>query len=271
MTIDPARLFDLSGRVALVTGGGGALGSAVGMGLALSGASVVVVDLQIERANEAVEAITAASGTGRAVAADMSAPEDIRRVFEGLDVEFGRLDILVNAISAPIERFRAEDFPLDAWQRMIDANLTSYFLCSQAAARRMIDGGRGGSIINFSSTAGASALGRGSLAYSAAKGGVGQLTRELAFAWAPHQIRVNAVLPCQFINSGWAAQIEDPDRRWLVERVVSGIPLGRMGEADEIVGPILFLASDAASMVTGVLLPVDGGNLAMNPGATLDW
>jgi NAD(P)-dependent dehydrogenase (short-subunit alcohol dehydrogenase family) len=271
MTIQPSRLFDLSGRVALITGGGGALGSTVGVGLALSGATVIVVDLQIDRANEAIEAITAASGTGRALSADLSSADDVQRVFEAVDREFGRIDILVNAVSAPVERFAAEDFPLDAWQRMIDSNLTSYFLCSQAAARRMIDAGRGGSIINFSSIAGATALGRGSLAYSAAKGGVGQLTRELAFAWATHQIRVNAILPCQFINSWWAEQREDPDRRGLVDRVVSGIPLGRMGEPDEMVGPVLFLASDAASMVTGVLLPVDGGNLAMNAGASFDW
>ena len=98
-----------------------------------------------------------------------------------------------------------------------------------------------------------------------------QLTKETAYAWAPHGIRVNAVLPCQFVNDWWRGNLADPDRRKLVDRVVSAIPLGRMGEPEEIAGPVLFLASEAASMVTGVLLPVDGGNLAMNAGASLDW
>jgi NAD(P)-dependent dehydrogenase (short-subunit alcohol dehydrogenase family) len=154
---------------------------------------------------------------------------------------------------------------------MLDSNLTSYFLCSQAAARRMIAAGRGGSIINFSSIAGASALGRGSLAYSTAKGGVIQLTRELAYAWAQHNIRVNAILPSQFINAWWEQQLADDERRPLVDSVLHGIPLGRFGQPHEIAGPALFLASPASSMVTGISLPVDGGNLAMNPGASLDW
>jgi NAD(P)-dependent dehydrogenase (short-subunit alcohol dehydrogenase family) len=160
---------------------------------------------------------------------------------------------------------------LHAWDAMLAANLTSYFLCSRAAAQRMISAGRGGSIVNFGSISGENALGRGSLAYSVAKGGVAQLTRETAYAWAAHGIRVNAVLPCQFVNDWWRGNLTDPDRRKLVDRVVSAIPLGRMGEPEEIAGPVLFLASQAASMVTGVLLPVDGGNLAMNAGASLDW
>jgi NAD(P)-dependent dehydrogenase (short-subunit alcohol dehydrogenase family) len=135
----------------------------------------------------------------------------------------------------------------------------------------MLAAGRGGSIINFSSIAGVSALGRGSVAYSAAKGGVIQLTRELAFAWAGNGIRVNAILPCQFLNDWWRGNTTDPDRQALLERVLSAIPLGRLGEPEEIVGPVLFLASAASSMVTGILLPVDGGNLAMNAGASIDW
>ena len=133
----------------------------------------------------------------------------------------------------------------------------------------MISAGRGGSIINFGSIAGVTALGRGNLAYSVAKGGVAQLTRETAYAWAPHGIRVNAILPCQFRNAWWDDNLRDPERRPLVERVLTAIPLGRLGEPHEIVGPVLFLASDASSMVTGIQLPVDGGNLAMNAGGTI--
>ena len=263
-------LFDLSGRVAVVTGGGGALGRVVAGALAQAGASVAVLDLSADTA-AAVAAGLGESSRAIAVGADLSSEAEVDRAFEEIDQAFGRVDILVNAISAPVDRYEPQDFPLGAWDTMLAANLTSYFLCSRAAAQRMISAGRGGSIVNFGSISGENALGRGSLAYSVAKGGVAQLTRETAYAWATHGIRVNAVLPCQFFNDWWRGNLTDPDRRKLVDRVVSGIPLGRMGEPEEIAGPVLFLASQAASMVTGVLLPVDGGNLAMNAGASLDW
>jgi NAD(P)-dependent dehydrogenase (short-subunit alcohol dehydrogenase family) len=263
-------LFDLSGRVAVVTGGGGALGRVVAGVLAEAGASVAVIDL-----SEAAAAKVAAGlgGADRAIGlgADLSTEPGVEHTFAAVDQAFPTIDILVNAISAPIDRHAPEDFPLATWDAMLAANLTSYFLCSRAAAQRMIPAGRGGSIVNFGSIAGANALGRGGMAYGVAKGGVAQLTRETAYAWAPHGIRVNAVLPCQFVNDWWRGNLADPDRRPLVDRVVSAIPLGRMGEPGEIAGPVLFLASDAASMVTGVMLPVDGGNLAMNAGASRDW
>ncbi|MBV9793704.1 MAG: SDR family oxidoreductase [Actinobacteria bacterium] len=270
MTDLPA-LFDLSGQTAVVTGGGGALGAVVARGLADAGAAVVVVDLRPAHAEQVRDSITDAGGRAAGYGADLSSEAAVDEVFTQVDAAFGPVSILVNAISAPVERHRAEDYPLEQWNYSLASNLTSYFLCSRAAARRMIAAGRGGSIVNFASTAGVSALGRGNLAYSAAKGGVVQLTREHAYVWAPHGIRVNAVLPCQFVNDWWAGQIDDPAHAKLVNRAVSGIPLGRMGSPPEIVGPVLFLASAAASMVTGVMLPVDGGNLAMNAGASIDW
>ena len=142
-------------------------------------------------------------------------------------------------------------------------------LHAQAAARRMIAAGGGGSIVNVSSISGATALGRGNLAFGVSKAGVDQMTRELAVEWAIHRIRVNSILPCQFLNDGLRGVIADPAKTRIVERMIGGIPMGRMGRAEEIVGPILFLASPAAAMVTGVNLPVDGGNLAMNPGGSL--
>ncbi len=268
---DLPALFGMSGQTAVVTGGGGALGAIVAEGLAAAGASVVVVDLRQPNAERVSQAIVAAGGRAVGLAADLSSEADVGRVFAEVDATFGRVDVLVNAVSAPVDRFAAEDFPLETWNHMLAVNLTSYFLCSRAAATRMIAAGRGGSIVNFASIAGLTAMGRGNLAYSAAKGGVVQLTREHAYVWAQHGIRVNAVLPCQFVNDWWAAQIADPARRAPVARSLSGIPLGRLGEPPEIVGPVLFLASAAASMVTGVMLPVDGGNLAMNAGASVDW
>jgi len=268
---DLPALFDLSGQTAVVTGGGGALGSVVARGLANAGAAVVVVDLRPANAEQVADSITEAGGRAAGFGADLSSEAAVDEVFAQVDAAFGPVGILVNAISAPVDRYRAEEFPLDKWNQMLAVSLTSYFLCSRAAARRMIAAGRGGSIVNFASIAGLSAVGRGNLAYSAAKGGVVQLTREHAYVWAPHGIRVNAVLPCQFVNDWWAGQIDDPEHAALVARSVSGIPLGRMGSPPEIVGPVLFLASAAASMVTGVMLPVDGGNLAMNAGASVDW
>ena len=275
-------LFDLSGRVAVVTGGGGALGRVVAAALAEAGASVAVVDLSEANAvkvaadlaqTDLAQTDLAQTDPARAIGlgADLSSEEGVEATFAAVDQAFGRVDILVNSISAAIDRHDPQDFPLATWNAMLAANLTSYFLCSRAAAQRMIPAGRGGSIVNFGSIAGMNALGRGGMAYGVAKGGVAQLTRETAYAWAPHGIRVNAVLPCQFVNDWWRGNLADPDRRELVDRVTSAIPLGRMGEPEEIAGPVLFLASEAASMVTGVLLPVDGGNLAMNPGASLSW
>jgi NAD(P)-dependent dehydrogenase (short-subunit alcohol dehydrogenase family) len=135
----------------------------------------------------------------------------------------------------------------------------------------MIKAQRGGSIINISSIGGVNALGRGAMAYGVSKAGIIQLTRETSFAWAQHNIRVNAILPCQFTNSWWAERQADPASQPMVKRVLSAIPLGRLGEPHEVVGPVLFLASEAASMVTGVSLPVDGGNLAMNAGGSHEW
>src|SRR5690242_8813335 len=295
-------LFDLSGRVAVVTGGGGALGRVVAGALAGAGASVAVVDLSEDTAAKVAASLTGAgagagtgagtgagadagtgagagarAGTGAGapkaigLGADLSTEGGVESAFAAVDRAFGRVDILVNSISAAIDRHDPEEFPLPTWEAMLASNLTSYFLCSRSAAQRMIPAGRGGSIVNFGSIAGSSVLGRGGLAYGVAKGGVAQLTKETAYAWAPHRIRVNAVLPCQFVNDWWRGNLTDPERRVLVDRVVSAIPLGRMGDPEEIAGPVLFLASEAASMVTGVLLPVDGGNLAMNPGASLSW
>ncbi len=265
------QLFDLTGRTAVVTGGAGALGSAISMALAEAGAEVAVVDLRLESATRVADSIKATGGRAAGYSGDLSQPAVVDNVFGAIDSEFGKIDVLVNAISAPVNRFHPEEFPLGEWQTMLDSNLTSYFLCAQAAARIMMRAGNGGSVVNFGSIAGVSALGRGNLAYAVAKGGVMQLTRELAYAWANRNIRVNTILPCQFVNQMWSSALEDQERTPVVERVLSGLPLGRMGVPGEIVGPVLFLVSDASSMVTGVALPVDGGNLAMNPGASLEW
>jgi NAD(P)-dependent dehydrogenase (short-subunit alcohol dehydrogenase family) len=264
-----ADLFRLDGRVALVTGAGGAFGRAIASGLAEAGARLVLTDLDSARLEQTAEFVRSAGGTCATQPGDAGSSQDVDAVYAQLDREFGQIDILVNNAGRNPMQGQPEAFPLDIWEDVLRTNLTGYFLFARAAGKRMIARGRGGAIVNVSSIASASSLGRGNLAYGTSKSGVNQLTRELAVEWAHRGIRVNAIQPCQFLNDGWRAMVADPSRAGLVERVLSGIPIGRMGQPREIVGPVLFLVSDAASMVTGVLLPVDGGNLALNPTGSL--
>jgi NAD(P)-dependent dehydrogenase (short-subunit alcohol dehydrogenase family) len=263
------NLFRFDGRVVFITGAGGAFGRAFALGFTELGARVFLTDLDGQRLAETASLVGAAGGICGTRVCDTGSPEDVEASFEQLDQEFGQIDVLVNNAGRNPMQGRPEVFPLEIWDQVLRTNLTGYFLNARAAGKRMISAGRGGSIVNISSIAGASSLGRGNLAYGTSKSGVNQLTRELAIEWAHHGIRVNAIQPCQFLNAGWRAMIADPKRSRLVERVLSGIPMRRMGEPHEIVGPVVFLASGAASMVTGVLLPVDGGNLALNPTGTL--
>jgi gluconate 5-dehydrogenase len=262
-------LFRLDGRVALVTGAGGELASAAALGFARAGASLVITDRDADRLAATARSVEALGADCVAVPSDSGDQTSIDGVFEALDQRFGRVDVLLNAAGINPMQGRPEDFPMEVWALVIDVNLTGYLRFAKAAGRRMIDAGRGGSIINISSIAGTSALGRGNLAYGVSKAGVDQMTRELAVDWAWRGIRVNSIQPCQFLNDGLRAIIADPERAYLADRMIAGIPIGRMGRSDEIVGPILFLASDASSMVTGVNLAVDGGNRALNAGGTL--
>jgi NAD(P)-dependent dehydrogenase (short-subunit alcohol dehydrogenase family) len=262
-------LFRLDGRVALITGAGGAFGRAIALGFTEAGARVFLTDLNTSSLEETAALVRAAGGHCGTRPGDTGSSDDVDAVYQQLDQEFGQIDILVNNAGRNPMQGRPEAFPLEIWEDVLRTNLTGYFLFARAAGKRMIAQGHGGSIVNVSSIASASSLGRGNLAYGTSKSGVNQLTRELAVEWAHRGIRVNAIQPAQFLNAGWRAMVADPNRAALVQRVLSGIPIGRMGEPREIVGPVLFLVSDAASMVTGVLLPVDGGNLALNPTGSL--
>jgi NAD(P)-dependent dehydrogenase (short-subunit alcohol dehydrogenase family) len=200
---------------------------------------------------------------------DASDEQSIERAFSQIDETFGCVDILVNLAYTPTFA-KPQDISLAQWELSLKINLTSYFLSCREAGRRMIARGRGGAIVNMCSIAGTSALGRGSYPYSVTKGGIVMLTKELALEWARYGIRVNAIQPCQFLTPGLRHRLDDPALGPIREKFLSGIPLNRLGEPAEMVGPVVFLVSDAAAMVTGVLLPVDGGNLAMNAGGTKD-
>ncbi len=268
-------LFDLTGKVAVVTGASanGGVGHALALGFARYGADVVAADIDEEGARVTVEEVRALGRKSMAVYCDISKPEDVAKLFTEVDERFGQVDILVNVPYALPSRVRPHELTLEAWHKTLSVSLVGYFLCAQQAIRRMLKQGTGGSILNIGSIAGVSALGRGNFPYSVAKGGVNQMTKELAVEYAGQGIRVNAILPAQILTPGLKKELlADPrfgDR--LRQRVLVGIPINRMLEPEDLVGAAIFLCSDAAVAVTGVLLPVDGGNLALNAGGSHTW
>lgn len=267
----PDQLFDLTGRTAVVTGAASGLAQAIAIGFARYGADIIGADINDSGLEETAAQIAPLGRRMMNVHCDVSQPDEVQHLFETVDAHFDRIDILINAPFA-FTRAKPEDLSFDDWNHALAVCLTGYFLCAQAAGQRMIRQGRGGSIINIGSIAGVSALGRGNFVYSVAKGGVNQLTRELAAEWARHNIRVNAILPAQMRTRGMQAWLSDPKTDpALPGHLLKGIPMNRLGEVQDIVGPAIFLASDAAAFVTGALLPVDGGNLALNAGGSPIW
>lgn len=263
--------FDLTGKVALVTGAGAGIGRAIAAGFAAQGADLLVCDIDEAGLAETVRLIEAAGRRGYGVRTDVSKPEERAALLTELDARFGQIDILVNNVGT-LRRARPEEQPIEDLEYVLASGVLASYALAQGAAQRMIAAGRGGSIIQISSIAGVSALGRGNLTHSVNKGGVNQLTKELAVEWARYGIRVNAILPCQVRTESFVAALERGALDVTVQqRMLDGIPLGRMATPEEMAGPAIFLASDAAAMVTGVLLPVDGGNLALNAGGSREW
>lgn len=261
------KLFDLSDKVALVVGTGG-LGSAIADGLPAAGAAVVAADKSLQRA-EGVAARLQEDGRGaRGYGVDVTDPSEVSGLVRTVTANFGKVDVLVNAFGIT-QRAAAENFPEQAWQSILDVNLSGTFLCSREAGRQMLEQG-GGSIINLSSIAGSVGL-KNTVAYAASKGGVDQLTRTMALEWARRGVRINAIAPSWFetemgsrirdANTLYVG-IERPPESVLLEETVQSVPVGRMGVPEEIVGAAVFLASDASRMVTGHILAVDGGYLA---------
>jgi NAD(P)-dependent dehydrogenase (short-subunit alcohol dehydrogenase family) len=258
-------IFDLSGCVALVSGAASGMGRAMALALAEAGAQLMLADRDAIGAGRTATQISDLGGRAVSVACDVSNPEQIRAMFTQLDREFGRIDFLGNVAGDGILG-RPEEISLDDVERTWRNLVYGRFCCCQEAGRRMLAAGRG-SIVNIGSLASITAMGRGHIAYSMAMGAVAQMTRELSTEWSGRGVRVNAILPAQVINSGLEKRMaDDPNLR---RKFLSGIPAGRLGQPEDIRGIAVFLASDASSWITGALIPMDGGNLAANAGATI--
>jgi 2-deoxy-D-gluconate 3-dehydrogenase len=248
------ELFDLGGRVAVVTGGNGGIGLGMAQGLAQAGAAIVVAGRDAKKNAAAVEGLTAAGGKAIAVLVDVRREASCRTMIEAAIERFGRLDVLVNNAGTNIRK-QPHDYSFEEWSTVLDTNLTSIFLCCQAAYPAMVQAG-GGKVINIGSMM--SIFGAPfAAAYAASKGGVVQLTRALATAWAKQNIQVNAVLP------GWIDTALTRSAREQVpglhERVVARTPAQRWGTPQDMAGIAVFLASSASDFVTGTAIPVDGG------------
>ena len=250
--------FDLSGKTAIVTGGGKGIGRQMAEGLAEAGANIVVCARNAERCEQAASELSKRGVKTLGLGCDVRDPDQVQAAVARTVADFGGVDVLVNNAGV-VWGATAEDMPLEGWQKVVDVNLTGVFLFSQAAGRTMIDGD-GGSIVNIASVAGLHGAPpeiANTVVYHATKGGVIAFTRDLAWKWATHGIRVNAIAPGWF-PSDMANFVLDHAGDELVRR----IPLGRFGGPDDLRGPVVFLASEAAAYVTGHTLVVDGGQSA---------
>jgi len=253
------ELFDLTGKTAIVTGGSRGLGFQMASALAEAGAALTLTARKADALEGAAAQLRATGVRALAVPGNVSEAGAAEAVVARTLEEFGRIDILINNAGttwgAPVL-----DMPLDAWQKVLETNVTGTFLMVQAVGRAMIDAGRGGKIVNVASVAGLVGTDAGvldAIGYSASKGAVIALTRDLAVKWARHGITVNAIAPGFFPSKM---------TRWLIEHrgeaVLGTVPMGRLGGEDDLKGAAVFLASRASDFVTGQVLVVDGGATA---------
>jgi len=260
-----STLFDLTNKVAVVSGAAQGMGRAMAMALAEAGADLLLVDLNEAGVNRTAADIHQLGRRAVAAVHNVSRPDQIRELFRKLDEQFGRIDFLGNVAGEAVLG-RPEDISLEdvemVWRNLVYGR----FCMCQEAGRRMLAAGRG-SIVNIGSLASVTAMGRGHIAYSMAMGAVAQMTKELSTEWSGSGVRVNAILPAQVMNPGLEKRIAaNPPLR---DQFLSGLPAGRFGRPTDIQGLAVLLASDASEWITGALIPMDGGNLALNGGGSV--
>jgi NAD(P)-dependent dehydrogenase (short-subunit alcohol dehydrogenase family) len=250
-----SELFDLSGRVALVTGASSGLGLRFAEVLAANGAAVALVARRKDRIVALQEKIVAAGGQALAIEADVLDAAAMRRTFDATEAAFGTVTILVNNAGVA-HSTRAVELPEEEWRRVIATNLDAVFLWSQGAARRMLAAGKPGAIVNIASVLGFGAS-KGVIAYATAKAGVVQMTKALGLELAFKGVRVNAIAPGWFvteINRDYLASEEG-------KKLTRDIPVGRFGRDGDLDGALLLLASDAGRFIAGATIVVDGGQM----------
>jgi NAD(P)-dependent dehydrogenase (short-subunit alcohol dehydrogenase family) len=256
----PDLRFD--GRTVVITGAAGGIGAALSRAFSANGAQLVLVDISTDGLQELAAEL---AGPVMCAAVDVTDPAAAFALPGQVIDHFGAADVLVNNAGGN-ERVLPHEVTLAHWDRLMTLNLKSAFIMSKAFGLQMIRQ-RHGNIINISSTCGVSGMGRGNFVYSVAKSGLNHLTKELALEWGASGIRVNGIVPSQVEVPGsmhdWRDWV-DAEGAVMAEKIVNSTPLGRPITPDDIAGPVLFLASDAAAMVTGTLLPVDGGSLTLN-------
>lgn len=259
MSLDELKgMFDLTGKVAVVTGGSGGAGKAISIGLALYGADVVCTSRTMSTLEDTAAEVVKLGKKALPISCDVADPESVENMMKKTIDEFGKVDIMVTAAGIAL-RAEAENMPVEDFKKVMAANVEGTLLCCQAAAKEMIKREEGGNIITIGSIRGFQGHPAGYSAYGTSKGAVHMMTKQLATEWAKFKIRVNSIAPCIF----WTPLTEPILKDEAMYKVfMQRIPLGRPAEPEDLVGAVIYLSTPASAMVTGHILSVDGGTSA---------
>lgn len=259
------NMFDLSDRVAIVSGTANGMGKAMATVFAENGANLVMLDINSAKNEESAHELAKLGHRAIPLTVDVSKYEDVDRVYALIDREFGgQVDILGNVAGNGVQR-AAEEITMEEMLYVFQSLVFGRYYSTQQAGRRMLQQGKG-SIMSIGSIAGVSSLARQQSAYGMAMASVIHMTKELSTEWSGRGVRVNAILPAQVVNPNNGLEDRMVQNPQLRDTFLHGIPRGRFGQSDDIKGLALWLASDASSWITGAIIPMDGGNLAMNAG-----